>query len=572
LSLNAMISGGFDPVEPERYHRQAASTRRPAHLRRAFLFLAVAATGGLFPVPGVAGSSGGFTDITGSTGLGVAYVYDATIKPIEPRWICAGAAAGDIDGDGDIDLYLLGGGLGTDRLFVNQGDGSFTDGTDERGVELSNRLGCSPVFVDIDADGDLDLFVPSVHGSPRHAGNPAQDLPEAYPQLFINDGAGHFSRQAGAAGFASPEPIYAMAFRDLDGDDDLDAVAARWRFDSDSFVWMNEQGTFVDATPAVVGAAAPGLFLYAFTPTLSDFDDDGRADLALAADFGNSRVLQGQPGGDLVDRTDPSVISDENGMGGVVGDIDNDGDMDWFVSAIWDPDGIPTGNWGISGNRLYRNDGDFQFTDVTSAAGVREGYWGWGACLADLDNDGDLDLVHTNGFPAPGAPEFFEDPLRVYLNDGSGVFTEASSALGLSDSSQGRGVLCFDLEQDGDIDLLLINNQQAARLFRNDLPNTHSWLTVRLSGHGDNPFGVGARVEIQRDGRQQIRELRAGGTFVATAAPEVHFGLGPNSSLIERLDVRWPDGSATSIEAVPVDRVLTVDHDLLRRTDFETLP
>lgn len=510
-----------------------------------------------------------FSDVSPGSGVTTTYGIDALEKPIEPRWICAGAAAADIDGDGLIDLYVAGGEQGSDALFRNLGDGTFEDITTDSGIELSGRLACGPVFVDVDADGRPDLVVPSVHGAPEHVGQPAVDIPAAYTRVFLNQGERRFAMHPANTGFDSPAPAYGMAFADLDGDGDLDAVASRWHFSPAPLVWLNQGGTFVDATSEWLGPAAADLFRFAFTPTLADFDADGRPDLALAGDFGNSRIFRNLDGASFVDRTDPAVITDENGMGGAVGDVDGDGRLDWLVTSIWDPDGIPEANWGTTGNRLYRQEADFEFVDATETAGVREGYWGWGACLEDFDNDGDLDAFHVNGFPAPEADEFHADPARMFLNDGNGRFTESSASLGVDHPGQGRGVLCFDLERDGDIDIIIINNGSPPVVLRNELTVGRGWLNVRLENSAPNTAGIGARIEVTGPAGIQVREIRAGGSFVANGPAEAHFGFGADVESVSALEIRWPSGKLTAIGATPANRQLVVDADLIRRDDFE---
>ena len=136
------------------------------------------------------------------------------------------------------------------------------------------------------------------------------------------------------------------------------------------------------------------------------------------------------------------MITDENGMGAAVGDYDNDGVLDWFVSSIWDPNGVVEGHWGVTGNRLYHGVDDGTFIDATETAGVRAGYWGWGATWADFDNDGHLDLFHVNGFGRSlgyfETREFVADPSRLFMANGDGTFTERSADLGLADTEMGE--------------------------------------------------------------------------------------------------------------------------------------
>ncbi|MEM1183211.1 MAG: CRTAC1 family protein [Acidobacteriota bacterium] len=508
------------------------------------------------PVPP---ASGGWTfvDVSAPSGLSTEFLYLADKKPIEPRWICGGAAAGDLDRDGYTDFFFVGGELGADALYRNLGDGTFQDITDAAGVDLNGRLGCGPVFVDLDGDGHDDLMIPSVEGEPEHPGQPAVDVPGAYPKIFMGGASGTFTEASSEVGFQAPFPGYSAAFADVDGDGDLDGFVSRWRHAVDALFWRQDDGVFTEATEAFFGPDPGQRFLYSFTPNFTDLDNDGRLDLAVAGDFGNSRVLLNRGEAGFLDVTSP-VIDDENGMGSTVGDIDNDGDIDWFVSSIWDPDGMPDGgNWGVSGNRLYRNLGDGTFEDITDLAGVRRGYWGWGSCFADFDNDRDLDLFHVNGFNALGASEFFTDPARLFLNDGTGVFTESSAVLGAADTGQGRGVVCFDLERDGDIDILIAQNGQPPTLLRNDLPAGAHSLTVQLAGHAPNPRGIGARLTVTLGDLEQIREIRAGSNFISQDPAEAHFGLADATSA-EVLTIRWPDGRLSKRGQVPAQARLIV--------------
>ena len=501
-----------------------------------------------------------FVDVTTAAGLQYhhGYVDFAGAGDLEAQALltAGGVACGDYDGDGWLDLYAVRGDVGPNLLFRNRGDGTFAEVGAAAGVAVTGARGAGPTLADVDGDGHLDLLVLGVAGTK--------------PRLFRNRGDGTFEDVTAASGLSAVGESFSAALGDYDRDGDLDLFVSHWgtrlAADARDHLWRNDgSGRFTNVT------AAAGLPTFAspvlhpeldlsFTPNFADLDDDGWPDLLVAADFGASRVLRNAGDGTFTDVTTP-VISDENGMGAAVGDYDGDGRLDWFVSSIWDPNGVAEGTWRISGNRLYRNLGDASFEDRTDQAGVRIGYWGWGSTFADLNNDGHLDLVHVNGWgplTSPVPAEFHFDPSRVFVSNGDATFTERSAELGIDDTGQGRGVVAFDYDRDGDLDLLVANNQGPLRLFRNDGGNAGHHLTIALRGHAANREAIGARIAISAGGRTQVRELRAGSNFVSQDPAEAHFGLGSVTS-IDELRVRWPDGSSTVEQGVAVDRRLVLE-------------
>jgi len=503
-----------------------------------------------------------FTDETTATHVAYTHGYTAPlILPSgaydEPRAIAGGVAAGDYDGDGQIDLYTVRGDVGPNLLFRNLGDGTFEEVAADADVDLDGVSSSGPIFADMDGDGLLDLFVGGVGGTPV--------------SVFRNEGDETFEDVTATAGFATGKNVFGAAFGDYDRDGDLDAVLSHWATPllagvTSETLWRNDGAfSFTDVsldsgiTAILFGDAFLGLDL-TFTPNFVDIDSDGWLDLLLANDFKQSKVLHNEGDGTFADYTDSDVITDENGMGAAIGDYDNDGVLDWFVSSIWDPSGSTIENWGVTGNRLYRGLGDGTFEDVTDAAGVREGFWGWGATFADFDNDGDLDLFHTNGWGAEAGPptdDFFTDPARLFVSDGEGAFTEQSASLGVVDTGQGRGVVAFDQERDGDLDLFISNNRGPARFFRNGLGSDESYLTVRLQGLAPNTQAIGARVYVTTGAGTQMREIRAGSNFESQDPAEAHFGLGAATE-VSQLRVVWPLGGFTDLSSVAVDQVLDV--------------
>ena len=370
-----------------------------------------------------------------------------------------GLAAADIDGDDDIDLYLVGGDGNSNALFRNDGGNQFT--RIEQAVSLdAMHLGSGPAFADIDGDDDLDLFVGGVQGQGYY--------------LFRND-AGVFTDVTAVSGISlTTESTYSSAFADYDGDGDLDLFLTHWghplNADTESLWQNNGDGTFTNASvqSGIAGQLITESSLldykdYSFGVVFSDIDDDGDADLLISSDFDTSKVFRNNGDATFDDITNRDVVTDQNGMGISVGDYDNDGDMDWFVSSIFDHDDDPEPKWG---NRLYRNQGGGAFVDVTDAAGVAEGGWGWASCMADFDNDGDLDIFHVNGWETVlqqdlGGPDDYEiDAVRYFENQGDGTFVDAGGAVGLTDTGQGRGAACFDSDRDGDLDIVVTNNEE----------------------------------------------------------------------------------------------------------------
>ena len=526
-----------------------------------------------------AGPGGGFVDVTEAVGLSYA------VRPVRPdddgdgedggwenagaRLVDGGLSLVDIDGDGRPELYVAHGGGEPGRLFSWDGQ-RFAARAGNGGIDPAapDRAG---YFIDLDGDGKADFL--SLHR--RGA------------QAFRNDGGGRFAEMPGPfpAG-ADTGDLYSMAAGDYDRDGDLDLFFAQWGKFSDGlnapfhYLWRNDgKGRFEDIThmAPIRELKEPGLTTpveMSFTPTFSDIDGDGYPDILLAGDFGTGQVLLNEGGRRFADIRD-AVITDENGMGAAVGDYDRDGDPDWFVTSIHDPEG--RSGEGPTGNRLYRNRGDGRFEDATDAAGVREGGWGWGACFADFDNDGHVDLFHTNGYGVTEdeadaynvLPEyvgrdgkyaaFLDDPSRLFMANGDGSFTERSFELGVRHTGQGRGAVCADYDGDGRVDILIANHNAAPTVYRNVLGTDNRWLAIDLEGRHSNPLAVGARVTVHTDRGRQVQEVRLGGAYLSQAPTTLHFGLGRNTE-VRAIEVEWPGPAdrITRIGSTQVDRRLTI--------------
>jgi len=481
-----------------------------------------------------------FTNVTNQAQLDYGHGYLEGMTS-EPRMIAGGVAAGDYDNDGFVDLYTVRGNVGPNLLFRNLGNGFFDEVGAAAGVALAGTRGSGPVFADYDGDGWLDLFVGGIAGTA--------------PTLFRNLGNGTFQNVTAASGISVQKDTFSACFGDYDRDGDLDLVLSHWgNAQGPGHFWRNNgDGTFTESNLAVgfVNYGAPDNLLdYTFTPNLSDINNDGWPDLVMAADFRSSNIFLNDGDGTFT-KTTNAVITDENGMGSALGDYDHDGDLDWFVSSIWEPGSLL---WGITGNRLYRNLGDGSFEDVTSASGVRVGHWGWGSSFADLNNDMHLDIAHVNGWYHP---TFSADPALVYLSNGDGTFTEQAGALSFGYLGQGRGIVCFDFDRDGDLDVFVSSNGEKHALYRNDGANASNYVGVDLLGESPNTEGVGSRVYVTAGGITQMREIRAGSNFESQDPTEAHFGMASVTTASE-LRVVWPSGATTVLHDVPVNQRLSI--------------
>lgn len=453
-----------------------------------------------------------------------------------------GYAVGDVNADGWPDVYMTS--LGRpDALFLNLG-GSF--------VEVAAQAGLTDVlqsngarFVDVDNDGDPDLVV-TVLGE-------AGDALNNRHRLYVNHGPAGFREEGLSRGFEAAIGGlngWSIAAGDYDRDGWIDLYLCGWRPEvgSRSVLLRNRgaeaPGHFEDTTSA---AGLDGIGMYAFGASFVDLDQDGWQDLAIAGDFLNSRLLWNEGDGTFVDGTlAAGVGTDENGMGSALADVDGDGDLDWFVTSIFEEipacfDGGCT--WSSSGNRMYINQGDRSFVDATDAWGVRNSDWGWGATFLDLENDGDLDLAATNGvwFPEPEALAFHTDRTRVWVQGGQGPLREQALELGLVDQRSGKGLGAIDYDLDGDQDLLLTRNSDRPALFENGGP-TGAWLQVAVEGRLSNRDGLGAIVRVTpRPGDPPlVQEVGVDTHFLAQGDLALHFGLGRPLDTVWSVEVSFP--------------------------------
>ena len=497
-----------------------------------------------------------FADITVASGITHAFSI-VTANATDPAQMGGGLSATDYDRDGDIDLYFVAGDGAPNALFRNDGNNQYSDVTAALGLDVIH-LGSGPAFGDIDSDGDLDLFIGAVEGQPFY--------------LFRNDGNVFTNVTANSGLSITAANTISASFSDYDLDADLDLLLAHWGNDPQpdtETLWQNNgDGTFTSASipsgiagQLITQTGLPGLFDYSFASIFSDIDRDGDPDILLSSDFRTSKIFQNNGDRTFTDITDRNIVIDRNGMGGAAGDFDNDGDMDWFVTSIFETSQEADPN---PGNRLYRNDGNGVFADVTDSAGVADGGWGWAVCFEDFDNDGDLDIFHVNGWEqvdprdAGGPNDYTFDQVRYFESQGDGTFVEAAQAAGLIDTRQGRGVACFDSDRDGDLDLVLTNIDEVKPVvvYRNEYAGSNHYLSVKLNGNNANTDAIGALIEITDGNRTQIREIRASNHFTSQNPAEAHFGLG--SATTVDMTIFWPDGTLDTIN-VSADQFLVVN-------------
>jgi len=284
-------------------------------------------------------------------------------------------------------------------------------------------------------------------------------------------------------------------------------------------------------------------------------DGDRYPELLIAGDFGTSRFFQNNTDGTFTNVTNGvNAGQDENGMGQSLGDYNNDGLFDWYVTSIY----LPSASW--TGNKLYLNTPGGTLDEIGATAGVEDGGYGWGAVSVDFDHDGLVDIAETNG--ANGHPEFVNEPSYLWMNNGTGTpFTEEGQALGFDYSGAGRGLLDFDYDGDGDQDLALFTNFGPFTLWRNDLSGTQThWLRVFLDTTADDslaPDGYGSIVRATVGANTYHRHLYGGDNMLSMSELVAHFGLGA-AALVDELRVEWSNGQVTTLTDVAVDQTITV--------------
>lgn len=487
-----------------------------------------------------------------------------------------GAGLLDYDGDGDLDVLLLG--LSRCALYANDGRGHFRDVTAQSGLSTAGAwMGCATG--DFDNDGRTDLFVSGYRCA----------------RLYRNRG-GRFEDVTRASGIRQDRWFTSAGFADVDKDGDLDVyVGAYVQFGPDEeqqcplgvdpagqvisgpcgperyrpqvgTLYLNlGNGRFRDVTRASGLSLAAGKTLGV---AFADFDQDGKTDLYLANDrmrcdlFRNQGFSGGVPRFSNVGVASGTAYSRDghaqSGMGTDWGDADNDGRLDLFVATFQD-----------ESKCLYVNQGRGQFVDSSLAAGLApaDPYVTFGARLVDLDNDGSLDLVVANGhvFAPIGRVDrrlSYPQPLQVFRNRGDGTFDDVSGTAGpvFQVPIVGRAVASGDLDNDGRTDVVAVDLLHGAVVLKNETATPNHWLRVRLRGTKSNRDGIGALVRVRAGGREQVRQVTTCSSYLSASDPRLLFGLGP-AETIDRVSVRWPSGRVSTLSAVKADREITIVED-----------
>ena len=519
-----------------------------------------------------------FVDIASQAGVAFRHTNGASVDKHLVETMGSGGLFFDYDGDGWIDIFLVDGGSRADanvarnarhRLYRNSGGGTFIDVTERSGIR-HREYGMGACAGDVDGDGHADIYI-------------TNDGPNV---LYRNRGDGTFVDVTAGARVGEPRWSASCAFADLDRDGDLDlwivnyvnADRVRSPFCGDAragvrfychplrydplpnTVYRNDGGgVFTDvSTASGVGALrANGLGV-----VITDYDNDGLPDVFVANDTmpnflfrntGNLRFVETGLASGIAVGADGKARA---GMGIDTGDYDGDGRLDMVIT-----------NLDFEMHTVHRGleRGLFAYSTIESGIGYPTlPFVGFGVAFLDFDNDAQLDIAIANGHILDNAPQYragsiYAQRKLLFRNGAMHRFIEVGRMAGpaFAAARVGRGLATGDIDNDGDLDLLVTNNGQAAELLRNDGGNRANALVVRLRGTGGNTDAIGARVRVTSGSRTQMRDIKAGTSYLSQNDLRAHFGLG-TAITAERVEVQWPSGRTESVANVPANQIIDV--------------
>jgi len=454
---------------------------------------------------------GTFTDVTEKAGVGY------------PCW-AMGAAVGDYNNDGWPDLLVTC--FNGVVLYRNNGDGTFTDVTKQSGLDKDSGWATGAAFGDYDGDGWADLFVP------HYARLNLSDLPEFGSKITCTYHT--IKVQCGPRGLPG---------------------------DPDALYHNNGDGTFTDVAAAAGVEDSQGLL--GLGSIWSDFDNDGRIDLFVANDSGPNYLYRNNGNGTFTDVAANSGTAfsrdgnEQANMGIAVNDYNHTGWESIFVSHFSEDYGT-----------LWRNEGNWSFTDVSYPSGIARSTWpyvGWGDVFADIDNDGWADLFLVNGHVYPqvdGAHLIskYRQPKLLFINMGDGQFADMSNSGGeaLARPQVSRGVAAGDLFHDGKVDLVVENLQGEPMILRPQGGPRYHWISFELAGTKSNRLALNARVRVTSGDLSQIDEVRSGGSYMSQNDLHLHFGLGEHRQA-DNVEIHWPSGASEVLTNLAADRFYCVE-------------